>query len=67
MPELNKTAIVPRTERPQIPDYGISTSKTGLLPWKWALKTLTESREYWIVTVRPDGRPQWQPRCLRYP
>jgi len=48
---------VPRTERPQIPDYGISKSKTGLLPWKWAVKTLTESREYWILTVRPDGRP----------
>lgn len=48
---------MPRTERPQIPDYGISKSKNGLLPWNWAAKTLTESREYWIVTVRPDGRP----------
>jgi hypothetical protein len=57
MPELKQTGTVPRTERPQIPDYGISKSKTGLLPWKWAVKTLTESREYWIVTVRPDGRP----------
>lgn len=57
MPELKQSNTVPRTERPQIPDYGISKSKTGLLPWKWAVKTLTESREYWIVTVRPDGRP----------
>jgi Pyridoxamine 5'-phosphate oxidase len=48
---------VPRTERPQIPDYGISKSKTGLLPWKWAVKTLSESREYWLMTVRSDGRP----------
>jgi general stress protein 26 len=28
-----------------------------LLPWKWAVKTLSESREYWVVTVRPEGRP----------
>lgn len=57
MPQLKQSNIVPRAERPQIPDYGISKSKTGLLPWKWAAKALTESREYWIVTVRPDGRP----------
>ncbi len=57
MPKLKQSQIVPRTERPQVPDYGISKSKTGLLPWKWAVKTLSESREYWIVTVRPDGRP----------
>ena len=57
MPELKRSNAVPRTERPRIPDYGISKSKTGLLPWKWAVKTLTESREYWIVTVRPDGGP----------
>ena len=57
MPELKQSIIVPRTERPQIPDYGISKSNTGLLPWEWAVKTLTESREYWIMTVRSDGRP----------
>lgn len=57
MPEMKQSNIVPRTERPQIPDYGISKSKTGLLPWEWAVKSLTESREYWIVTVRSDGRP----------
>lgn len=34
MPKLKQSNsnIVPRTERPQIPDYGISKSKTGLLP-----------------------------------
>ena len=57
MPELKKSNRLPSTERPKIPDYGISKSKTGLLPWKWAAKTLAESREYWIVTVRSDGRP----------
>ena len=57
MPQAKRSNILPRTERPQIPDYGISKSRAGLLPWKWAVKTLTKSREYWIVTVRSDGRP----------
>jgi general stress protein 26 len=57
MSKLKQSATEPRTERPQISGYGISKSKTGMLPWKWAVKMLTESREYWMVTVRPDGRP----------
>jgi general stress protein 26 len=57
MPKLRQSDTVPRTERPRIPDYGITKSKTGMLPWKWAEKTLAESREYWICTVRSDGRP----------
>ncbi|MGA8622634.1 MAG: pyridoxamine 5'-phosphate oxidase family protein [Candidatus Sulfotelmatobacter sp.] len=57
MPKLKPSATEPRTERPRIPGYGISKSKTGMLPWKWAVRMLTESREYWMVTVRPDGRP----------
>lgn len=55
--QLKKSNAVPRSERPRISDYGISKSKAGLLPWKWAVKTLSESREYWLVTVRSDGRP----------
>jgi hypothetical protein len=27
------------------------------LPWKWALDRLRRAHTYWIVTVRPDGRP----------
>jgi general stress protein 26 len=57
MPTLKKSKAERRTERPRIPGYGISKSKTGMLPWEWAVKTLTDSREYWIVTVRSDGRP----------
>jgi hypothetical protein len=57
MPKLRQSDALPRTERPRIPGYGISKRKAGMLPWKWAVKILTESREYWIVTVRPDGRP----------
>ena len=57
MAKVRQSDSLPRTERLSIPGYGISKSKTGMLPWKWAEKMLTESREYWICTVRSDGRP----------
>ena len=57
MPKVRAGKSEPRTERPHIPEYGISKSKTGMLPWKWAEKSLAGSREYWIITVRPDSRP----------
>jgi uncharacterized pyridoxamine 5'-phosphate oxidase family protein len=28
-----------------------------LLPWKWAEDRLKKSRQFWIATTRPDGRP----------
>lgn len=55
--KAKSSKTVPRSGRPQIPEYGISKGKTGLLPWEWAEKNLAESREYWIITVRPDARP----------
>jgi hypothetical protein len=53
---MQKTAT-PRSERPDIPGYGISKTKAGMLPWKWAEENLASSREYWLITVRPDARP----------
>jgi hypothetical protein len=56
----NKTSPktkLPKVSRPHMPGYGLPTSKKGLLPWKWAADRLTKSRQYWIVTVRPEGRP----------
>lgn len=55
MPE-SKTKS-PKTTRPHIPGYGLPKSKKGLLPWKWAEDRLKKSRQYWIATTRPDGRP----------
>lgn len=44
--------------RPSIPaSYGFPTSPKGLLDWNWARERLTNSHNYVIVTVRPDGRP----------
>ena len=47
----------PKTTRPNIPGYGLPDSKKGLLPWKWAEDRLKVSRQFWIATTRPDGRP----------
>jgi len=53
--KLNKAS--PKATRPQIPGYGLPKTKKGLLPWKWADDRLKKSRQYWIATTRPDGRP----------
>jgi hypothetical protein len=39
------------------PNYGISMDEEGMLEWSWADERLTASRNYWIVTAGPDGRP----------
>ena len=44
-----------------MPGYGISESAEGLLPWSWAEVRLRDSRNYWVATVRPDGRPHLMP------
>ena len=42
---------------PHIPsDYGLKPRKT-YLPFTHAEDRLTKSRNYWICTARPDGRP----------
>lgn len=48
---------IPKSTRPHIPGYGLPKSKQGLLPWSWAENRLKQSRQYWIATTRPDGRP----------
>lgn len=47
----------PKPSRPHMPGYGLPTTTKGLLPWKWAKDRLNRSRQYWIATTRPDGRP----------
>ena len=51
------------SSRPNIPEsYGLSAPSAGeLLPWDWATERLAASRNYWVATVRPDGRPHVMP------
>src|SRR5277367_6057008 len=51
----------PKASRPNIPDYGISKDKKGMLPWKWAADRMGKSHQYWVATVRPDGSPHVMP------
>jgi PPOX class probable F420-dependent enzyme len=46
-----------------MPGYGISgpAEGSGLLPWSWAAERLTTSRNYWVVSTWPDGRPHAMP------
>jgi Pyridoxamine 5'-phosphate oxidase len=51
----------PRRRRPPFGGYGISESDEGMLAWSWAAERLERSRNYWISTSRPDGRPHAMP------
>lgn len=54
-------SITPKASRPHMPGYGLPKSSKGLLSWKWAANKLSKSRQYWIITVRPNGRPHAMP------
>lgn len=54
----------PKADRPAMsPDYGLldAASGSGLLPWSWVEERMSRSRNYWIGTTRPDGRPHVMP------
>jgi PPOX class probable F420-dependent enzyme len=46
-----------------MPGYGIigPDEGSGLLDWSWAAERLSMARNYWVVTVWPDGRPHAMP------
>ncbi|MEV4314650.1 pyridoxamine 5'-phosphate oxidase family protein [Actinocrispum sp. NPDC049592] len=46
-----------------MPGYGLlpADKGSGLLPWSWALERLRNSRNYWLTSVWPDGRPHLMP------
>jgi pyridoxine/pyridoxamine 5'-phosphate oxidase len=41
--------------------YGIPSDSKGMLRWADAAARLEKSRNYWIITTRPDGRPHAVP------
>jgi len=48
--------------RPNMPDYGITSEETdGMLTWEWVDTQMEKSRNYWVCTTRPDGRPHAAP------
>lgn len=51
----------PIASRPHMPGYFSAEPEFELLPWSWAVERLAASRNYWISTVAPDGRPHAMP------
>ena len=51
----------PSASRPFVPEYGISESAEGMLPWSWAAERLERSHNYYLATTRGDGRPHVAP------
>src|SRR3954466_5916257 len=51
----------PIAGRPYMPGYGVPSDNDGLVPWSWAWERLDANRDYWLATVRPDGRPHLVP------
>lgn len=55
---------MPTIDRPgMVPGYGLlpENEGKGLLPWSWVAERLERSRNYWIASTRPDGRPHVMP------
>jgi nitroimidazol reductase NimA-like FMN-containing flavoprotein (pyridoxamine 5'-phosphate oxidase superfamily) len=49
----------PIAEKPDAPAY--ASPEHGTLAWSWARQLLQDARNYWLATVRPDGRPHMMP------
>ncbi len=53
---------MPSIQRPKMSDYGVPADDLdGALDWAWAEERLHASRNYWVVTVDPNGRPHSLP------
>lgn len=53
----------PTASRPHMPGYALlpADQGRGLLPWSWGVERLVRSRNYWVSTVAPPGRPHCMP------
>jgi len=51
----------PKITRPKLPK-GYADNPTSFVTWEWVAEQLTEAENYWLASVRPDGRPHVVPR-----
>jgi len=47
--------------RPQMKNYGIQTADAGMMNWADVEPNLEKSRNYWIGSTQPDGKPHAAP------
>ena len=55
----------PKVSRPDFPK-GYVDNPSSYVDWSWVAAQLTESKNYWLCSVRPDGRPHAIPRWAVY-
>ncbi|HET9015270.1 MAG TPA: pyridoxamine 5'-phosphate oxidase family protein [Thermomicrobiaceae bacterium] len=49
-------------DRPRMPaSYDVATGRDGLLDWDVVDAPLAAARNYWVASIRPDGRPHAVP------
>ncbi len=59
---MHTNTRVPKRTRPDIPkEYGVPTSDEGMVEWRWVVEQLEKARNYWLVSLYPDGRPHCVP------
>jgi len=59
---MQTTTRVPKRTRPDIPkEYGVPESDEGMVEWSWVVEQLEKARNYWLVSLYPDGRPHCVP------
>lgn len=52
----------PRRSRPGLAKgYGVNLDDDGMLSLDWVRRQLEQSRNYWVASSRPDGRPHVSP------
>ncbi len=51
----------PRISRPKFPK-GYADNPVSYVDWEWVAEQMTNAKNYWLSSVRPDGRPHVVPR-----
>jgi len=51
----------PKISRPKLPK-GYADNPASFVDWEWVAEQMTVSENYWLSSVRPDGRPHVVPR-----
>ena len=53
--------ITPKVLRPKLPE-GYADTPISYVEWEWVTTQMTKAKNYWLCSVRPDGRPHVVPR-----
>lgn len=59
---MSQKLTPPKRVRPDIPkEYGVPEVEAGMIEWDWVDEQLRKSKNYWLMTLYPDGRPHAVP------